>query len=131
MFVQRIGQNSLLQKKLCLCLDHNQRMAFTNSLLTSSLSPRLKSWLSLRSVLKGFILIYQSTIAHFIGGNCRFYPSCSHYALQAFENHSFAPAFFLTSKRLLSCQPFSKKAFYDPVPPAAALFFKSEEVISE
>ncbi len=131
MFVQRIGQNNLLQKKLCLCLDHNQRRAFTNSLPISNLSQRLRSWVNLKSLSKALVLFYQSTIAHFLGGNCRFYPSCSHYALQAFEEHSFASALSLTIKRLFCCHPFSKKIFYDPVPPVAALFSKSEEVLSE
>ncbi len=128
MFVQRIGRNNLIQKKLCLCLDHNQRQPFINSLPTSSLLQLLKSWVNLKSILKALILIYQSTIAYFLGGNCRYYPSCSHYALQAFEKHSFVRAFSLTFSRLLNCHPFSKKAYYDPVPPAAASFSQKEEV---
>jgi hypothetical protein len=45
---------------------------------------------------------------------CRFHPSCSHYAVQAFEAFGFFKAFGLTAKRLLRCQPFSKGG-YDPL----------------
>lgn len=62
------------------------------------------------------ILFYQATFSYFLGGNCRYYPSCSHYAHEAFQKHNMFYAFWLTLKRLGSCHPFSKKAFFDPVP---------------
>ena len=37
---------------------------------------------------------------------CRFYPSCSNYALEAFAEHRFWTAFGLTAKRLVRCRPF-------------------------
>jgi hypothetical protein len=37
---------------------------------------------------------------------CRFYPSCSNYAIDAFATHGFWPGFVLTAKRLLRCRPF-------------------------
>lgn len=39
---------------------------------------------------------------------CRFYPSCSSYALEAFTKKGFIKGFWLTLKRLLKCHPFSK-----------------------
>ncbi len=63
-----------------------------------------------------FISFYQNTFSYFFGGHCRFEPSCSHFALQAFKKYNFKKAFFLTSLRLCSCHPFTKKSFYDPVP---------------
>ncbi|MBC7742747.1 MAG: membrane protein insertion efficiency factor YidD [Bdellovibrionaceae bacterium] len=62
------------------------------------------------------IRIYQSTIAQFIGGNCRYYPSCSHYAVEAYEKFTFFRATQLVFLRFISCHPLSKKPFYDPVP---------------
>ena len=37
---------------------------------------------------------------------CRFYPSCSHYAVDAFTEHGFWRGLALTSRRLLRCRPF-------------------------
>ncbi|OFZ28491.1 MAG: membrane protein insertion efficiency factor YidD [Bdellovibrionales bacterium RIFCSPHIGHO2_01_FULL_40_29] len=72
----------------------------------------------MNKIARTLILFYQATIAHFLGGNCRYYPSCSHYALQAFEVHSPSKALFFTLKRILSCHPLSRKPFFDPVPAA-------------
>lgn len=46
---------------------------------------------------------------------CRFYPSCSAYALEAFQTYGFFKAFYLTIKRLLRCQPLCKGGV-DPLP---------------
>ncbi len=46
---------------------------------------------------------------------CKFYPSCSHYALEAFELHGPARGFWLTLKRLLRCRPGTFGGV-DPVP---------------
>ena len=37
---------------------------------------------------------------------CRFYPSCSNYAVEAFTVHGFWRGFFLTARRLVRCRPF-------------------------
>ena len=46
---------------------------------------------------------------------CRFYPTCSNYAHEAFEQHGTARGGWLTTKRLLRCRPFGPSGF-DPVP---------------
>ena len=46
---------------------------------------------------------------------CRFYPTCSHYAMECYEKFNFVKASFLVSKRLLKCNPLFKGG-YDPVP---------------
>lgn len=46
---------------------------------------------------------------------CRFYPTCSHYALECYQKFNFFKASFLTLWRLIRCNPFHKYA-YDPVP---------------
>ncbi len=46
---------------------------------------------------------------------CRFYPTCSQYALEAFEKRGFFVGFFLTVWRILRCNPLCKGG-YDPVP---------------
>ena len=47
--------------------------------------------------------------------SCRYTPTCSHYALEAFRRHSFAFALALTLRRIARCHPFAKGG-YDPVP---------------
>ena len=51
---------------------------------------------------------------------CRFTPTCSEYALEAFRVHGFFRAFFLSLKRVLKCQPFYHGSLVDPVPPPRA-----------
>ncbi|MCX6528129.1 MAG: membrane protein insertion efficiency factor YidD [Actinobacteria bacterium] len=46
---------------------------------------------------------------------CRFYPSCSSYALDAIDQHGTKRGLWLASCRLLRCRPFGKSG-YDPVP---------------
>ncbi|MBE6641005.1 MAG: membrane protein insertion efficiency factor YidD [Ruminococcaceae bacterium] len=47
---------------------------------------------------------------------CRFTPTCSEYALEAFRVHGFFVGFYLSLRRILRCNPFCR-AGYDPVPP--------------
>jgi hypothetical protein len=51
---------------------------------------------------------YQLILGPFLGGACRFYPSCSNYALQAIERHGARRGTALAAKRLLRCHPFSQ-----------------------
>lgn len=50
---------------------------------------------------------------------CRFYPTCSSYAHEAFEVHGTSRGAWLTVTRLLRCRPFGPSGF-DPVPDARA-----------
>jgi hypothetical protein len=61
------------------------------------------------------VKIYQYSLGYFLGGNCRFEPSCSNYAIQAIKTHGAIKGGFLSIKRILKCNPFCKGG-YDPVP---------------
>ena len=61
------------------------------------------------------IRIYQRTISPGLGNVCRFQPSCSHYAYEAFERHGLLKGGWLTVKRLARCRPYGGNG-YDPVP---------------
>jgi putative membrane protein insertion efficiency factor len=63
-----------------------------------------------------FIRIYQWTIAPIIGNTCRFTPSCSHYGAEAFQKHGFFRGCWLTTKRILRCNPWHNGGGHDPVP---------------
>lgn len=69
-----------------------------------------------KQIARALIKLYQSTLAHFIGGHCRHYPTCSYYALAAYENLPFLQATKLVVTRVSTCHPLSKKSFFDPIP---------------
>jgi putative membrane protein insertion efficiency factor len=71
-----------------------------------------RSWFSARAI--GAIRWYQRA-AEGRPSPCRFYPSCSSYALEAFEVHGTWRASALTVRRLLRCRPFGPSGV-DPVP---------------
>jgi len=62
------------------------------------------------------IRFYQSFISPLLGPSCKYHPTCSNYAIEAFRQHNFFYASWLTVWRVLRCNPFSKGG-YDPVPP--------------
>ncbi|MBE8215670.1 MAG: membrane protein insertion efficiency factor YidD [Endozoicomonadaceae bacterium] len=61
----------------------------------------------LKYCLVGVITIYQYTTSCFITPCCRFYPSCSQYAISAIKKHGILKGLILTSCRLLRCNPFN------------------------
>jgi hypothetical protein len=62
---------------------------------------------------------YQIVLSPFAGGNCRFYPSCSHYGYEAVQEHGAVKGTWLAVKRIGRCQPFHEGGL-DPVPPRVA-----------
>lgn len=58
---------------------------------------------------------YRYLLSPWLGNQCRFYPSCSHYAEEALIKHGFAIGVYLTLKRLIKCSPWHKGGL-DPVP---------------
>ena len=69
----------------------------------------------MKTILKFLIKIYQYGISPFLGGNCRFYPTCSEYALEAIEIHGALKGSWLAIKRILRCHPYNEGGC-DPVP---------------
>lgn len=62
------------------------------------------------------IVFYRRFISPLKPPTCRFYPSCSQYALDAIGTHGAWKGSLLTIKRLFKCHPFHPGGF-DPVPP--------------
>ena len=54
----------------------------------------------------GLVRTYQWTIRPMIGANCRFWPSCSEYAIEAFRIHGALRGGGLTTRRILRCNPW-------------------------
>lgn len=61
------------------------------------------------------INIYRKHISPYKMPSCRFTPTCSQYAAEAFERFGFFKALFLSAYRILRCNPFCKGG-YDPLP---------------
>ena len=69
----------------------------------------------MKKILIGFIKIYQKVLSPLTPPSCRFYPTCSHYGLEAIEKHGALKGLWLAVCRILKCHPFHKGGF-DPVP---------------
>ena len=61
-----------------------------------------------------FVRFYQSFISPMFGPKCRFYPTCSAYAIEALQKKGAIKGSWLTIKRLAKCHPFHPGG-YDPV----------------
>jgi putative membrane protein insertion efficiency factor len=66
-------------------------------------------------------------ISPLMAGHCRFYPSCSSYAIEALEKHGALKGSYLTVRRLLRCQPFCKGGC-DPVPEPSSIKTSNQTV---
>ncbi|MDO9600174.1 MAG: membrane protein insertion efficiency factor YidD [Azoarcus sp.] len=70
----------------------------------------------MRWLLRGLIRGYQLFISPLLGPRCRFYPTCSHYALEAIDTHGALKGSWLALRRVLRCHPWHPGGL-DPVPP--------------
>lgn len=103
------------ESKLCLCLGHKQKTSIKN-FPTLNLKTHLKSYKAFNTLPLISIYFYKYTLSYFLGGRCRFYPSCSEYAIECFEKFNFIKSSQLVLLRLIKCHPFCKTNGYDPVP---------------
>jgi putative membrane protein insertion efficiency factor len=65
------------------------------------------------------IRAYQVVLSPLLGARCRYYPTCSNYAIEALRVHGVLRGSVMASWRILRCNPFSHGGF-DPVPPRHA-----------
>ncbi len=65
--------------------------------------------------LIALIRFYQKAISPLKGPTCRFYPTCSSYAIEAINKHGAFKGGILATKRILKCHPLHEGG-YDPVP---------------
>lgn len=69
----------------------------------------------MKHVMIWLVRLYQKIISPIKPPCCRFSPTCSAYAIEAFKKRGFFVGLILTVWRILRCNPFSKGG-YDPVP---------------
>jgi len=72
----------------------------------------------MKSLLQRLLLlllrVYQLCVSPLLGQNCRFYPSCSSYAIEAITEYGAGKGCFMAAKRLCKCHPWHPGGF-DPV----------------
>jgi len=69
----------------------------------------------MRALVTALIRLYQWTLSPLLGPKCRFYPSCSNYALEAVQRFGILHGSWLTLRRLGRCHPWHPGGI-DPVP---------------
>ena len=71
----------------------------------------------MNKLLVWLVRAYQLLVSPMLGQNCRFYPSCSNYAVEALRTHGAARGSLLALRRVCRCHPWNPGGV-DPVPPA-------------
>ena len=66
------------------------------------------------ALLISLIQLYRNSLTHTLLHSCRFFPTCSEYALFALERHGTLRGSLLAARRLLRCHPFARPGL-DPV----------------
>ena len=69
----------------------------------------------MRRVLVLFVRGYQVAISPILPASCRYYPTCSAYAIEAIERYGAARGVWMAARRIARCHPF-RPGGYDPVP---------------
>ena len=69
----------------------------------------------MKGLLLGVIRLYKKVLSPALPPSCRYYPSCSSYAVEAIERYGAWRGGWLAVKRIARCHPFSAGG-YDPVP---------------
>ena len=70
---------------------------------------------TITNILIGIIKIYKMVISPYLAPSCRYLPTCSEYAIESLKTYGLVKGFYKSTKRILSCHPFSKKSGFDPV----------------
>lgn len=71
------------------------------------------------------IKVYQKLISPLLPKSCKYYPTCSNYALEAYRKHGFIKGSILSFWRILRCNPWSKGGV-DKVPEEFYIFKKKK-----
>ena len=84
----------------------------------------------MKTILIVFIKFYRTVISPLFPDSCRFYPSCSQYAIEAIGKFGAIKGMALAMYRILRCNPFCRGG-YDPVPEKFTFKRVTQEKIDE
>lgn len=73
----------------------------------------------MKALVLALLRFYKARVSPGLPPACRFTPTCSEYAMEAIERYGVLRGGWLATRRLVSCNPFSRGG-YDPVPGANA-----------
>ncbi|MBR1750753.1 MAG: membrane protein insertion efficiency factor YidD [Ruminococcus sp.] len=79
----------------------------------------------MRYLAIALVRLYRKIISPLTGAHCRYYPTCSQYAIDAFKKHGFLKGGVLSAWRIMRCNPFSRGGV-DYVPETFTLRTKRE-----
>lgn len=69
----------------------------------------------MKRLLIGLVRVYQYAISPLLGRNCRYFPTCSDYTVEAVQKYGAMRGGWLGAKRICRCHPWHPGG-YDPVP---------------
>src|SRR5271165_397579 len=70
----------------------------------------------MRWLLIQFVLLYRGTLGQFMGGHCRYYPTCSQYAIDAITEFGPRRGGWMAVKRICRCHPWGGSGYDPPTP---------------
>ena len=69
----------------------------------------------MKTLVLSLLRFYKTRVSPGLPSACRYTPTCSEYAMEAIERHGVLRGVWLATRRVVSCNPFSRGG-YDPVP---------------
>lgn len=79
----------------------------------------------MKYLMIALVNLYKKIISPLFPARCKYYPTCSEYAVEAFKKHGFFKGFVLAVWRILRCNPWSNGGI-DPVPEKFTLKIKKQ-----
>jgi len=80
-----------------------------------------------RVLFVALIRFYQLAISPYLPKSCRYTPTCSEYTIQALKTRGIIVGLFLSTRRIISCNPWGGHG-HDPVPPKGTPLFKFKNI---
>lgn len=113
-------KQTMVRVFLCRVFEEKTFQSAKKEALNVELKPDLKTTLSrigrmVNHLIIFAVRIYQNTLRLMFPPSCRFYPSCSEYAIGVFRKFGLIKGGWLSVKRLSKCHPFNPGGF-DPIP---------------
>lgn len=81
-----------------------ENIARVTDQVSTCFSKTVSKWVRLLAI--GLIRVYKWVLSPLLGSNCRFYPSCSSYAIEAIEHYGVTRGTWLAMRRIGKCHPF-------------------------